>query len=88
MGDLSEWIRVHRRADVPAPSAQATNPTDEAPVPTPVPDPGQPLAVLLPTVETMRSTGIPLIVLAVFGGAATLVVLGAVRQFRRARRSG
>ncbi|MET4051545.1 type VII secretion-associated serine protease mycosin [Frigoribacterium sp. PvP054] len=88
MGDLSEWIRVHRRADVPAPSAQATNPTDEAPVPTPVPDPGQPLAVLLPTVETMRSTGIPLIVLAVFGGAAALVVLGAVRQFRRARRSG
>ncbi|WP_082486812.1 S8 family serine peptidase [Frigoribacterium sp. Leaf186] len=88
MGDLSEWIRVHRRADVPEPSAQATNPTDEAPVPTPVPDPGQPLAVLLPTVETMRSTGIPLIVFTVFGGAATLVALGAVRQFRRARRSG
>lgn len=88
MGDLSEWIRVHRRADAPEPSAQATNPTDEAPVPTPVPDPGQPLAVLLPTVETMRSTGIPLIVFTVFGGAATLVALGAVRQFRRARRSG
>ena len=88
MGDLSEWIRVHRRADAPEPSAQATNPTDEAPVPTPVPDPGQPLAVLLPTVETMRSTGIPLIVFTVFGGAATLLALGAVRQFRRARRSG
>ncbi|ROS51484.1 S8 family serine peptidase [Frigoribacterium sp. PhB24] len=88
MGDLAEWIRVHRRADVPAPSAPATNPTDEAPVPTPVPDPGQPLAVLLPTVETMRSTGIPLIVFTVFGGAAVLVAVGAVRQFRRARRSG
>ncbi|VXB61396.1 S8 family serine peptidase [Frigoribacterium sp. 9N] len=88
MGDLAEWIRVHRRADVPAPSAQATNPTVEAPVPTPVTDPGQPLAVLLPTVETMRSTGIPLIVLTVFGGAAVLVAVGAVRQFRRARRSG
>lgn len=88
MGDLAEWIRVHRRADVPAPSAQATNPTVEAPVPTPVTDPGQPLAVLLPTVETMRSTGIPLIVFTVFGGAAVLVAVGAVRQFRRARRSG
>ncbi|KQO47579.1 MULTISPECIES: S8 family serine peptidase [unclassified Frigoribacterium] len=88
MGDLAEWIRVHRRADVPAPSAQATNPAVEAPVPTPVTDPGQPLAVLLPTVETMRSTGIPLIVFTVFGGAAVLVAVGAVRQFRRARRSG
>jgi type VII secretion-associated serine protease mycosin len=88
MGDLAEWIRVHRRADVPTPSAQATNPAVEAPVPTPVTDPGQPLAVLLPTVETMRSTGIPLIVLTVFGGAAVLVAAGAVRQFRRARRSG
>jgi hypothetical protein len=36
----------------------------------------------------MRSTGIPLIVLTVFGGAAVLVAAGAVRQFRRARRSG
>lgn len=88
MGDLAEWIRVHRRADVPAPSGQATNPAVEAPVPTPVTDPGQPLAVLLPTVETMRSTGIPLIVFTVFGGAAVLVAVGAVRQFRRARRSG
>ncbi|WP_371740111.1 S8 family serine peptidase [Frigoribacterium sp. VKM Ac-2836] len=88
MGDLAEWIRLHRRADVPAPSAPATNPTEEAPVPTPVADPGQPLAVLLPTVETMRSTGIPLIVFTVFGGAAVLVAVGAVRQFRRARRSG
>lgn len=88
MGDLAEWIRLHRRADVPAPSAQATNPAVEAPVPTPVTDPGQPLAVLLPTVETMRSTGIPLIVFTVFGGAAVLVAVGAVRQFRRARRSG
>jgi len=88
MGDLAEWIRVHRRADVPAPSAQASNPAVEAPVPTPVTDPGQPLAVLLPTVETMRSTGIPLIVFTVFGGAAVLVAVGAVRQFRRARRSG
>jgi len=88
MGDLAEWIRVHRRADVPTPSAQASNPAVEAPVPTPVTDPGQPLAVLLPTVETMRSTGIPLIVFTVFGGAAVLVAVGAVRQFRRARRSG
>ena len=31
MGDLSEWIRVHRRADVPAPSAQATNPRTRPP---------------------------------------------------------
>ena len=88
MGDLSEWIRLHRRAEAPEPTARATNPVDAAPVPTPVADPGQPLAVLLPTVESMRSTGIPLIVLTVFGGAAALVVTGAVRQFRRARRSG
>jgi subtilisin family serine protease len=83
MGDLAEWIRVHRRADAPAPSAGAVAPVEPAPVPTPQSDGDHPLRALLPTVESMRSTGLPLIVFAVFGAALVAVGAGAARQFRR-----
>ncbi|WP_235491256.1 S8 family serine peptidase [Frigoribacterium sp. Leaf164] len=87
MGDLSEWIRVHRRADevVPDGSSSAV-PVEPAPVPTPETPDGERLSALLPTVETMRSTGVPLIVFAVFGGALVLVGVGAARQYGRGRR--
>jgi type VII secretion-associated serine protease mycosin len=83
MGDLAEWIRVHRRADAPAPSSAAVVPVEPAPVPTPQSDGDHPLRALLPTVESMRSTGLPLIVFAVFGAALAAVAAGAARQFRR-----
>jgi len=87
MGDLAEWIRLHRRAAevVPDGSASAV-PAEPAPVPTPGSSDGERLDALLPTVETMRSTGVPLIVFAVFGGALVLVGVGAARQYRGRRR--
>jgi type VII secretion-associated serine protease mycosin len=83
MGDLAEWIRVHRRADAPAPTGGAVAPVEPAPVPTPQSDGDHPLRALLPTVESMRSTGLPLIVFTVFGAALVAVAAGAARQFRR-----
>ncbi|NIJ05921.1 S8 family serine peptidase [Frigoribacterium faeni] len=83
MGDLAEWIRVHRRADAPAPTDDAVAPVEPAPVPSPQSGGDHPLRALLPTVESMRSTGLPLIVFAVFGSAMAAVAVGAARQFRR-----
>ncbi|GAA0967457.1 type VII secretion-associated serine protease [Frigoribacterium faeni] len=85
MGDLAEWIRVHRRAEAPAASPAATTEPAPAPVPTPQADRGDRLQALVPTVESMRSTGIPLIVFGVFGGALAAVGWGAWRQVRRRR---
>jgi len=84
MGDLQAWITLHRRAAAPEPSAAASVlPEGPAPVPTPETREGERLSALLPTVETMRSTGIPLIVFGVFGGAMVVIAVGAARQFRR-----
>ena len=83
MGDLAEWIRLHRRAELPA--ATPSTSAEPAPVPTPRVDRDDRLQALVPTVETMRSTGIPLIVYGLFGSALAAVVWGAVRQFRRRR---
>jgi len=88
MGDLSEWIRINRRADatpapadtlIPAPTATAA----------PLPQIGgvqTPLGTLLPTVAQLRDVGIPLLLYAAFGTAFVLLLLSAARQFRAARR--
>ena len=84
MGDLAEWIRLHRRADVPE---QATVPPVE-PVPAPSAAPGDDgvLAGLRPSVETVRGTVVPLAVLVGFGLALAAVVGAGARQFLGIRR--
>ena len=88
MGDLADWIRVHRRADapeptltpVPAPSGSATPvPTVEATGPT------NPLGTLLPTVAQLRDVGIPLLLFGGFGAALIVLLVALWRQFGRAR---
>ena len=88
MGDLTEWIRIHRRAD--APKSTAT------PVPVPAPSgsaaplveagPATPLGTLLPTVAQLRDVGIPLLVFLGFGAALVVVLTGLRRQFGWTRR--
>ncbi|MBD8702984.1 S8 family serine peptidase [Frigoribacterium sp. CFBP 13712] len=85
MGDLAEWIRLHRRAEVPVATPSSTAEAAPAPVPTPSVDRDDRLQALIPTIESMRSTGIPLIVFGLFGAALLGVALGALRQFRRRR---
>lgn len=87
MGDLADWVRLHRRADVtPPPSSSAsTVPVEPDATPTDITAPRPSLQALLPTVETMRSTGIPVIVFTFFGAALLAVLWGAYRQFKRTR---
>ena len=84
MGDLAEWIRLHRRADVPE---QATvPPVEPVPAPSAAPGDGGVLAGLRPSVETVRGTVVPLAVLVGFGLALAAVVGAGARQFLGIRR--
>ncbi|MBC7725288.1 MAG: S8 family serine peptidase [Burkholderiaceae bacterium] len=93
MGDLAEWIRVYRRAAVtPAPAPSSTPGTAPSPssAPTPVPlDPpavASPFGVLLPSVESLRDVGIPLLVVGAFGSLLAVGLARAVRELGRLRR--
>ncbi|TQL47267.1 type VII secretion-associated serine protease mycosin [Homoserinimonas aerilata] len=83
---LSDWIRVYRRADAPP----LPTPTPALPTPTPIAEPvtqvASPLGTVLPTVSDLREFGIPLLVFVLFGGAVAAVGFAALRQFGRNRR--
>ena len=89
MGDLREWIRVNRRADVapgaepiPAP-APTTQPAPQAPD-TQASENPNPLGAVLPTVSSLRDVGIPLAVYVMF---ASLIVAGITMWRRQVRRA-
>ncbi|GAB2468599.1 type VII secretion-associated serine protease mycosin [Conyzicola lurida] len=87
MGDLSEWIRINRRAAAETPTPETLAPTPGATVaPEPEKTDASPLGTLLPTVTELRDVGIPLLLFTVFGSAAILVIAAAARQFRASRR--
>lgn len=85
MGDLAEWVRLHRRAEPvpmdPQPDAQPVEvpPLPAADAPT---DPGSPL---LPSAESLRYGTLPLIALTVPGILVGLGVTAAARRIRSAR---
>jgi type VII secretion-associated serine protease mycosin len=91
MGDLSDWIRVNRRAAA-APSEVETLAPTPAPSATTAPVPNasgaSPLGTLLPSVAQLRDAGIPLLLFTLFGVAFVVLVSSAARQFRAARRRG
>ncbi|MCU1513134.1 MAG: peptidase [Microbacteriaceae bacterium] len=83
--DLKEWIRLNRRATAaptPAPSSTAT-PT---PTPAPVAGASTPFGSVLPSVDALRNTGLPLLIYAAFLALLVLLVRGMVLEFRRTRR--
>ncbi|WP_372508500.1 S8 family serine peptidase [Salinibacterium sedimenticola] len=81
---LSDWIRVYRRADAePIPT-----PTPVLPSPTPIPEsevagPVSPLGAVLPTIDQLRFVGIPVLVFVVFALAVGSLGWLARRQFER-----
>ncbi|HWR86701.1 MAG TPA: S8 family serine peptidase [Rhodoglobus sp.] len=83
MGELSEWITIYRRADAtPTPVPTPTF------VPTPAPEaagPRSPLGTLLPTVEQLRNTGIPALVMLALLVALVAFTVHAVQRFRASR---
>ena len=93
MGDLAEWITVHRRAEsapAPAPTTAPSAPPTDAPSPG-SPDsagPQTPLGTILPTVSLLRNVGIPLAVVVFFIAALAVVVATGVKRVRASRRTG
>jgi len=79
---LKEWIRLNRRATAsPAPISSAiVVPTVRATV---VAAPQSPFGSVLPTVDSLRDTGLPLLVYAVFLSLLALGVRGAWRARRK-----
>lgn len=83
MGDLEEWIRLHRRAEptpvvIPTPAPTPTLPPVAA-------GPADPTGVLLPSSNLLRNTGLPLLVVVIFAAAFVAVAGLAVRRFRALR---
>ena len=80
MGSLTEWIRIHRRAE---PSAVPTVP----PASEPQPDPSPPAYIsalrLLPTPHSIAFVTVPLSVISVFATLAVLLGVGATRRVQR-----
>lgn len=86
LGSLTDWVRLHRRAEA-------------APIPTSSPEPSAPVtatpttavanrdgnAGFPPSTQELRSTAIPLAVYAGLGVSVIAVVIGAVRHFKRLR---
>jgi subtilisin family serine protease len=85
MGDLAEWVRLYRRADVvPAPEPEVT-PTEVLPLPAADP-PSEAGSPLIPSAESLRYGTLPLIVLTVPGILIALGVTAAARRIRSARK--
>ena len=87
MGDLREWIRLHRRAAItPTPTPTASSAPVPVPVQPPESKPENPLGTLLPTVAMLRDVGIPLLVYTGFGVLLVLVARQGYRRVKGTRR--
>ena len=84
MGELSDWITLYRRADsTPAPLPSGTPWALPEPIPL---APASPLGSLLPTVNQLRSAGIPLAVFAIFAAIVAVTIVTAFRRFGAPRK--
>ncbi|GAA3928695.1 hypothetical protein GCM10022383_04460 [Microbacterium soli] len=86
MGDLRDWIRVHRRAASPSEPEPTAAPAPGAVPPLPAADPpSAPGSPLLPSEETLRYGTLPLLALTVPGIVIALGVTAAARRIRTER---
>lgn len=81
MGDLTDWIRVHRRAE-------ATPIPVEVVVPVETPVAVDPVAELLPSMALLRDVGLPALVIGAFGVATIVLIATAFHHAFRRRRRG
>ncbi len=79
---LKEWIRLNRRATA-SPVPEATGAVKPTPLPAAVAAPRSPFGSVLPTVASLRDTGLPLLVYALFIALVALLVRGAWRARRK-----
>jgi type VII secretion-associated serine protease mycosin len=87
LGSLEEWIRVHRRADLPdAETADGQDTEAVVPIADPPPPRSESAKTLLPTPWTLAYITVPLSLVAGFGTLAALLGIGATRHIRRTER--
>ncbi len=87
MGDLSQWVTIHRRADLPTSGEEVDDETQEIVPFADPPDPQSRVALTLwPTPSTLAYITLPLALLLGFGTLATLLGIGATRHIRRTSR--
>ena len=87
LGSLEEWIRVHRRADLPqAEAADGQDAQEVVPIADPPPPRSESAKTLLPTPWTLAYITVPLSLVAGFGTLAALLGIGATRHIRRTER--
>jgi type VII secretion-associated serine protease mycosin len=90
MGDLKEWVRIHRRAEPAAGATSAPLIPPSTPVPRALP-PDRTVSVaelLAPQWALLTSFAIPFALFAGFGALVGLGIAGARLHFRRASRRG
>ena len=80
MGDLAEWVRLYRRAEV-APSTPPTPWVPPAVAPdSPVAAPVGPSGVLIPTLPLLRGVGVPLLAIALLGASLIGIAAWVLRR--------
>ena len=80
MGDLAEWIRLYRRANV-VPSAPPVPWVPPAVAPdAPIAAPVGPSGVLIPTLPLVREVGIPLLAIGLLGSSIVGIAVWALRR--------
>jgi type VII secretion-associated serine protease mycosin len=84
MGDLADWIRVHRRADPTPPPTPAPSASPEITAP---PVEQSLVGTLYPTINQLQFVGVPLLVLGGFFCLFAALVVRAARQFGARRRT-
>ncbi|MFE5673034.1 S8 family serine peptidase [Agromyces sp. NPDC056523] len=88
LGSLEDWIRVHRRADLPAEDGGGGDAEEIVPIADPPPPRSDSAKTLLPTAWTIAYITVPLSLVAGFGTLAALLGIGATRHIRRTTRTG
>lgn len=87
LGSLEEWIRIHRRAELPeAETADGQGAEEVVPIADPPPPRSESAKTLLPTPWTLAYITVPLSLVAGFGTLAALLGIGATRHIRRTER--
>nr|WP_235483355.1 S8 family serine peptidase [Leifsonia sp. Leaf325] len=83
---LTDWIRIHRRAEPPAAETTAPTLTPTTPVPDPAPEVEADEPSFTASAWTLRYLTVPFAVLAGFGSLAVLLGIGATRHIKRSLR--
>lgn len=84
LGDLSDWIRLHRRAEAPTPEPSASTPLAIPPLPK-ADAPTRAISPLIPSPDSLLYGTLPLTALTVPGILIALGVTAAARRIRSAR---